>query len=524
MNKTTTTQTSGLEESLNTMVSKPLFVFLILFFVPFLTYLEVYTFQFSKDDFLSILPLPGLDQLSSIPRYFVSPVEFLDTATNELKNLHYYRPIATSTLTIDFFLFGKENPGILHLENLFLHILNGFLLFLLFSHLTTRQIALLGALCYSIFPMFTEMVSIYHYRVDLLCTFFMFLALYVTVTVEKKWWSYVVSMLFLLAMLSKEIAIVLLVLIPLLRYHRFSLPSVKEGVVIVLFPMLCYWSLRYYALGDFISPPNEFNLDIFQEKNVDFLLKMELILEAFGLRCFWILSPFQIQPKVMLSLTGTNYFAIPGLVLLLSLTISSLFYFKSKRLIHLASIGILTTWFPLSSILVAVPDFASARLFYYPAPWIILLLLLIVSSIPLKLVRVVIIASLLFLWGGSSYIQKSWYRSNLTGALGVAEFYPNNLMSQGSVGRILIQGGNYADGYEYSLKAYSLLMKKYGNIEQAAGANPRVTLDILKQLLEHALWREKEGKAKEILTEIQRLFPSEDILSYLKRVKAQRKE
>ncbi|MBF0276052.1 MAG: hypothetical protein HQK84_12550, partial [Nitrospinae bacterium] len=362
---------SSLSEQL---ISKNLTGLLIIFVVAFFVYKDVGSFEFSKDDFFSIIPIPGITELSTIPSFFTSPVQFYVYETETLHNLHYYRPIATSTLTLDFVLFGTNNAGWLHLENLFLHIINSYILFLIFTCLVDRKTSLLCAVSYSIFPHFTETVSIYHYRVDLLVTFFIFQTLLVTVRKEGAEWKYYASAFFFLAMLTKEIAIILVVLIPFFRHYRFKELHGREILFVFLWPMILYWSLRYNALGNFIRPENNYyNLDNFAELNVNFYEKIKIIVDSFAVRFYWVFSPFEIPSRVLVVLTQQSFF-VSGTILLSLFTLLSFHYFRSKSIVSLLSLSILTSWFPLSSILVAVPDALSARLFYYPAPWIILLL------------------------------------------------------------------------------------------------------------------------------------------------------
>ena len=410
------------------VISNNIIAFLMMFTVGFFVYSDVLSFEFSKDDFFSVLPIPGITELSTIPKFFVSPVQFFVHETETLYNLNYYRPIATSTLTLDFFLWGVNHPGWFHFENLFIHIVNSFVLFLVFTHITKREIALLGALSYLVFPHSTEIVSVFHYRVDLTVTFFMFLTLLATLKIEGNSWKYYVSILFLLTMLSKEIGIVLLVLIPFLRYYKYKEINMRDILFIYLWPMLIYWSLRYNALGGFIRPVDSyFNLDNFSQHNIPFDVKMKIVIDSFATRFYWIFSPFEIFSRVLLGMGGYRFF-IPGIFLLISLTVTALYFFRRNNLISLTSLFILTTWFPLSSILVAVPDSVSARLFYYPAPWIILLLFLLLDKLSSRFIKNSIMVLCILIWGSSAYVQKYWYKNDLASALGTLDYYPETFI------------------------------------------------------------------------------------------------
>ncbi|MBF0275238.1 MAG: hypothetical protein HQK84_08415, partial [Nitrospinae bacterium] len=467
------------------VISNNVIIFLLIFTVGVFIYGDVLGFEFSKDDFFSILPIPGIAELSTIPKFFISPVQFYVHETETLHNLHYYRPIATSTLTLDFFFWGVNHPGWFHFENLLIHIVNSFILFLVFTHIIKREIALLGAISYLVFPLSTEIISIYHYRVDLTVTFFIFLTLLVTVKVEGDKWKYYASFLFLLAMLSKEIGIVLLIFIPFLRHYVYKKINIRDIFFICLAPMIIYWSLRYNALGGFIRPvDNYFNLDNFSQLNITFGEKMEVIVDSFFTRIYWVFSPFQIPSRVLLGMEGYRFF-LPGIFLLLSLTLSALYYLKRGNAVSLSSLFILTAWFPLSSILVAVPDSVSPRLFYYLAPWIILLLFLIFDKLPSRFIKNSLMIFCICIWGSSAYAQKYWYKNDLANALGTLDYYPEHpvyLMLTGSEYR---KRGEDDKAIEYVKRSLFNLYKEHNGIEGAIenrGTTVKHALAILSDL------------------------------------------
>ena len=488
---------------------KKLFPFLVIFGVSFLTYFQVYTFDFCYDDFYSVLPIQDVEKLSSILRYFTEPVLFLELESGKMQPLSYYRPVATSTLTIDFFLFGKENPGWLHIENLLIHTLNCSIFFLICRELLGKTFVAVCAAClYVVFPLSTEIVSIYHYRVDLVTSFFIFLTLFVTLKNTEKYWTWQVAALFLCAMLCKESAISLLLLIPLFRHFRHELPKPQELFIVLGIPMLIYWPLRYNALGSFLHPKTNYVID-------DFFLSVSTgerllyVLESFWQKCFYILSPYSISPKVLVIADSSHVLAILGFALLLTLTVAGLLYLKRKNLVFLLSGAILISWFPVSSILIPIPDFVSPRLFYYPSPWIVLLLVVLLLRIPQNYVKVTLITMLLLTWTSASYVQKTWNKNNLTKSLGILSFNPYALDATMVAAEEFFRVKNYSQAIVYYNNA--LVIMQAGE----KGLKHRKARPALKKLAETYLRLNNTKKALFVLKMAKLNYPKEGVFYYL---------
>jgi len=87
-----------------------------------------------------------------------------------------YRPVLSATYFFDYWI-GKVNPLGYHLHNVFLHILNSLLVYLiLFQILKKKNLALLSAVIFCIHPLKCEPVSSIGYRADSLACFFLLLS------------------------------------------------------------------------------------------------------------------------------------------------------------------------------------------------------------------------------------------------------------------------------------------------------------------------------------------------------------
>jgi tetratricopeptide (TPR) repeat protein len=140
-----------------------------------------------------------------------------------------WHPLVGLTQMLDCELFGL-NPGRHHLINLFFHIINTLLLFVVLRKMTTAfwQSVFVAAL-FALHPMHVEPVAWISGRKDLLCTLFFFLtiaAYFHYVKNHARRWYAIALVLFALGLLAKPMLITLPFILLLLDYwplQRFQL-------------------------------------------------------------------------------------------------------------------------------------------------------------------------------------------------------------------------------------------------------------------------------------------------------------
>ncbi|MEW5944667.1 MAG: tetratricopeptide repeat protein [bacterium] len=134
-----------------------------------------------------------------------------------------YRPLCTLTYFLDYRLWGPEPAGF-HATNTALHVLNTLLLFLLAARLTgTRAAAFTAAAVFAVHPVQTEAVAGITFREDVLCMFFILLAVHFHLNSlsggrSALRWTAAALVAFALALLSKETAVVLPAVLPALKF------------------------------------------------------------------------------------------------------------------------------------------------------------------------------------------------------------------------------------------------------------------------------------------------------------------
>lgn len=147
---------------------------------------------------------------------------------------NYFRPLAVLTFIAELRLVGL-NPFLFHLDNLILHIVNTLLVTIVAGYVvdpkgereaSPLQIGI--GLLYGLHPALVEGVAFVSSRFDLLCALFLLLAFVADEKMAKRTARpFVVGGLFLLAALTKEMAIAFVIVLPLWHLVRAWQPEQK---------------------------------------------------------------------------------------------------------------------------------------------------------------------------------------------------------------------------------------------------------------------------------------------------------
>lgn len=238
------------------MIKRPYAIALIVAVV-FLSYANSLFNPFMWDDKWLIPDNPAIKEgWKSILTAF-SPEMWGGRADNEAFQ-RYYRPIHTLVSVIDYQIWGL-NPFGYHLTNTLIHLVNSVLIFFLAVRLTKNDIAsIIAAMIFAAHPIHTEAVTFISARVDLLASLFLFVSflLYIKSREEKGGGVlfYALSLFaFLLALLSKEMALTLPLLIAVYAFvfeekgKRVLRAAPFFGV------LLAYVLFRVFALSSFVA-------------------------------------------------------------------------------------------------------------------------------------------------------------------------------------------------------------------------------------------------------------------------------
>jgi tetratricopeptide (TPR) repeat protein len=230
-----------------------------------LVYIATLSFGFVYDDVPQILKNPAIHGWNSVPQYFTSHVWaaiYPNTSGN------YYRPLFLLWLRLNYFLFGTNAAG-WHLTSVLCHVAATWLVFRLAQKLTgDRLTAFVTALVFGMHPSHIENVAWISGVTDPLMACFLlasFLAFLDFGEPHRVLPATLSLGLFALALLSKETAVVLPVLI--FAYVLILGPNAKSNdgaarrfvaafrsSVPYLLLLLVYAVVRFRALGGWSHP------------------------------------------------------------------------------------------------------------------------------------------------------------------------------------------------------------------------------------------------------------------------------
>ncbi|HOD07696.1 MAG TPA: hypothetical protein PKG98_06350 [Myxococcota bacterium] len=190
-------------------------------------YLPVFSNTFAWDDEYLVLKNPAITRLSSIPGFFSgSWAEGVDYKLGQEQNRPYFRPMALTSMTVDWAIAGPDRV-VFHTTNLLIHIAAAFFLFLWLRSVFSRTpsgegtdrsaliAAFIGALLWAVHPVSTEAVNLVSYRTSLISGMTVFASLWLLTPAgsdarSPRWTSILGgTFMFAVGMLSKETTLVM---------------------------------------------------------------------------------------------------------------------------------------------------------------------------------------------------------------------------------------------------------------------------------------------------------------------------
>ncbi len=304
------------------------FIFLIGFIVFFNSLFN--PFQF--DDFAQIVNNPFINNLGSIPSYFEKGMAF--SGNYSFKMLHLqYRPFYFSYFTIVYAFFGA-NPLPFHLFQLFLHITNSILLFVIFSKLFKKEIAFLISLIFLVHPINSEAVI---YIADVQETIFILfglIAFYLILQTNKRILSIrkliLISVLLLFSLFTKETGSLFLILL-FIYVYLFSKVNKKRFFLSVMGVLLIYLVTRYIISFNSVT-------DISQSliQQASFYIRLITMPKIFFYYFSKFVYPINLAVGQLWLVKQINftYFFLPllmDIVILFTICLGGLFLFKKNN-------------------------------------------------------------------------------------------------------------------------------------------------------------------------------------------------
>jgi len=189
-----------------------LYLFLLLVSITTLVYYDSFNNSFVYDDYPFIVENKAIRKLdmNQLISYFTSPDA---VSSHEGLSRDVWRPLMTVSFAVDYRLWALQ-PRFYHIENTLLHIGNSILVYIaIFLMLGNTLAAFVASVVFAIHPVQTEAVTWISGRANVLFLFFFLLSFIFHIRERRKdrgGFDYTNSLvLFLCALLSKEMAIVL---------------------------------------------------------------------------------------------------------------------------------------------------------------------------------------------------------------------------------------------------------------------------------------------------------------------------
>jgi tetratricopeptide (TPR) repeat protein len=344
------------------------------------------TYDFLWDDTTLIAESRYIRDIGKIPLFF-SPGFW--------NHLHphpgQYRPVRTTSLAIDYY-FWKLNPVGYHLTNLLLHIAGVLLVYLFVMQYVGKESvvpgrndtllrrlfwnsAFLTAFFFAAHPIHTETILFIKNRSDLLSfVFFMSSLLLFLYSLSKQnktclrrlsligaW------LIFIPAVLSKEMALVLPGVLLLYSYCFIAEPEDRKSVLWRLSPFVLLIIVYFLFRMTFITPFRLVNAEYPLPANIS--EHVLVVVKTIGAYVMMLVAPLRLSPDRPFSIP-TSVFEPTILLSLTGLAVLVFFWLISKRLspIWFFSIGlIILTMLPVANIIFLSSRPLAEQRLYFPS-------------------------------------------------------------------------------------------------------------------------------------------------------------
>jgi tetratricopeptide (TPR) repeat protein len=222
---------------------------LLIFFIGFLIYSNIYANGFHLDDYHTVVNNRQIHTLTGIPSFFLTGNGFSGSPF-----VTGYRPFTVTVNALNY-AFAQIDPRLYHFTNLTIHLAVSFLVSrIAFSLTGIPFISLLSGILFLVHPVNTEAVNYISARSTTLSALFIlgaFLAFLEYRKMEKTRWLSFSLLLMILALLSKEVSVIFPLLI--IAYDacfssRLSCSNKLKTGILYLVPVLIYLVVRHQLM------------------------------------------------------------------------------------------------------------------------------------------------------------------------------------------------------------------------------------------------------------------------------------
>lgn len=397
--------------------------------------------------------------ISSVKKFFV---EVLNPSTVT----GYYQPLAMISLMVDSALGGsKSNMHIFHITSLCIHILNSFLVLILLYLLFKKiWLGFVGGLMFGIHPVAIEEIAWISERKSLLATLFLLISLilYVLYVKSGKKRHIIISMIvFVLALMSKPIAVSLPVIILILDYFWF-----KRLSFMALFEKIPYFIIAIVStVIAFISQNNTAGIEVTtQSLNI---FQIALLVCYNNIFYLWkILIPTGLSPYYSfidpISLSNPSYL-VPG-ILTLILIIGLVFTWRKSKHLLVGYLFFIISLLPTVGILKVTDSMTCYKYAYFPSIGVLICIIILFHNLANKkiskqaksiiIIFVVCLISISEIYASNIYSTK--WKDSETLYNHMLTINPNSPTILNAVGTVYYNDNKFDKSLEYYNKSVSI--------------------------------------------------------------------
>ena len=366
-----------------------------------------------------------------------------------------YRPVATLSYFLNYALF-RLNPIGWHATNLILHISCAIAIFLLTNYLFgSPQLSFFTGLVFGIHPISVEVMNCSSFRPNILAFLFSLLSIilyfkyaYEGKTFKRRWYLLGSLFSFMLAVFSKETALVLPLALVVCDYFKneLSIKKLKQNIKIYcIYILLCIFYLYVYL---FIFSPTQKAFDYAQVSCKE-IVRM---FDVFGLYFKNIIFPHNLTSVAMDFSDFSHSLGVFAIIIAIACLYIIVKKRKDFKIISFAIIWFFIWVFPMNNFILSSRILFAYRYLYISMfgfslilGYILLRLWDCSFSILAKnslLCRILVIGSLIYFAIYTVSANVLW-KDNLALRIAMADKYPESLNARSGLGFALLNYGDY---------------------------------------------------------------------------------
>ncbi len=293
-----------------------------------------------------------------------------------------YRPLSLVSFAVEYEFFG-ENPHISHFFNILFYAITGILIFMLLINLFPPNdkywynwFAFAVALLWIAHPIHSEAVANIKGRDEIFSMMFSVWALLLFVKyLKNNKITYLVYLfvIFFLGLLSKEMTLTFVAVIPLTVYYfnDFKIKKIIKPYSVILAATVIYFILRQNAIGDITSHSIAKELMNDSFLGMTFSQKYATIFFTLGMYVKLLFFPltltFDYYPYHIHIMNWGNIWVIVSLLMYLILGFIAVYGFKKKTVVSYGIWFYLLTFSIVSNVFFSIGAFANERFMFMPS-------------------------------------------------------------------------------------------------------------------------------------------------------------